>query len=213
MDIRNPRYVEPNKIDCEINHEIYGWIPFTASENDTEQHGRGIYTQLIAAGGIAAYAPPTSEQLAIEVKEQRDSELTWFDSVCYRNQFYWSSLTQSQQTERLTFRTLLLGVPEQSGFPTSITWPIRPKIEESEYEMLVVKNNTPSDTQLWADYQAKAQALLYATDIVALRCWKAGVVYPPEWLDYTNKLRAIVRAPSGDSYADFPPRPSYPEGT
>lgn len=43
MDIRNPRYNDDATIDCEINHPDFGWIPFTASPDDIEAHGREIF--------------------------------------------------------------------------------------------------------------------------------------------------------------------------
>ena len=30
MQIRNPIYTSFGCIDCEINHPVYGWIPYTA---------------------------------------------------------------------------------------------------------------------------------------------------------------------------------------
>ena len=58
MDIsfRNPIFTADNRIDCEIDHPIYGWIPFTADPNDPEQHGREIYAAALEAGP-AAYVP------------------------------------------------------------------------------------------------------------------------------------------------------------
>jgi len=69
------------------------------------------------------------------------------------------------------------------------------------------------DLLSWSEYQTKAQSLLNDTDIVAIRCLKAGISYPAEWMDYTNNLRDIVRATSGDSTVDLPQRPIYPSGT
>jgi hypothetical protein len=31
---RNPIYTENGLIDCEIEHKVYGWIPFTCDPND-----------------------------------------------------------------------------------------------------------------------------------------------------------------------------------
>jgi hypothetical protein len=30
-------------ITCEIEHPVFGWIPFTAAPNDVEPHGRAIF--------------------------------------------------------------------------------------------------------------------------------------------------------------------------
>jgi hypothetical protein len=54
-----------------------------------------------------------------------------------------------------------------------------------------------------------ALAALDATDATALRCFKAGIAFPPEWQQYTEALRAIVRAKEGD----LPDRPPFPKGS
>jgi hypothetical protein len=35
MEYRNQVYTASKSIDCELNHPVYGWIPFTADPNDT----------------------------------------------------------------------------------------------------------------------------------------------------------------------------------
>jgi hypothetical protein len=44
-------------IDCEINHPHYGWVPFTASPDDVEEHGRALYAILNARDDIVEPAP------------------------------------------------------------------------------------------------------------------------------------------------------------
>lgn len=59
MEFRSPVYTEKNDINCEINHPVYGWIPFTASQNDSEKLGRDLYADIVSKGAIAEYiAPP-----------------------------------------------------------------------------------------------------------------------------------------------------------
>lgn len=41
--IRSPRFTADGSIDCEIEHPVFGWIPFTASADDVEEHGRAIF--------------------------------------------------------------------------------------------------------------------------------------------------------------------------
>lgn len=33
-------------LNCEINHPLHGWIPFTASHHDVELHGRQIWAAI-----------------------------------------------------------------------------------------------------------------------------------------------------------------------
>jgi hypothetical protein len=56
MDWRDPAYNSVGTVDVEINHPVHGWIPFTASPDDSA--GKDIYDAVIAAGNIAPYVAP-----------------------------------------------------------------------------------------------------------------------------------------------------------
>lgn len=45
--IRNPVKNEDGSINVELEHPDFGWIPFTAREDDCEDYGKFIYQQLI----------------------------------------------------------------------------------------------------------------------------------------------------------------------
>lgn len=62
-------------------------------------------------------------QAAIDVRNERGWRLNAIDRV---NPIWYSSLTTEQQTELIVYRQALLDVPEQSGFPTEVVWPIKP---------------------------------------------------------------------------------------
>ena len=72
MEIRNAIYNAFGTIDCEINHPTLGWIPFTASPDDSEKIGREVHAQIIAGAAVAVapyVAPSTSsEQKASEAR-------------------------------------------------------------------------------------------------------------------------------------------------
>jgi hypothetical protein len=56
MQIRNPIYTNDGRIDCQIEHPDFGWIPFTAAADDVEEHGRLIYAAALEMGP-APYVP------------------------------------------------------------------------------------------------------------------------------------------------------------
>jgi hypothetical protein len=60
--------------------------------------------------------------------------------------------------------------------------------------------------------QVQAQAELVGTDLVASRCFKAGVAFPAAWQTYTQALRAIVNGADTTS-TNLPTKPAYPAGT
>lgn len=79
MKIRNPKHNAVGSIDCEIEHESLGWIPFTASSEDVEERGRTIYAEIMAGehGAVAAYESPaltTDQHLSIIAARRFDEE-------------------------------------------------------------------------------------------------------------------------------------------
>lgn len=68
MDYRNAKYLANGNINCEIDHPIYGWIPFTCDPNDTgtEFDVAALYAALNADPDTAAYAPEPPTPLARE---------------------------------------------------------------------------------------------------------------------------------------------------
>jgi hypothetical protein len=56
---RNPRWANAERtvIDCEIEHERLGWLPFSASAADGEQDGRNLFAEL-SKGRVAPFVPP-----------------------------------------------------------------------------------------------------------------------------------------------------------
>lgn len=56
--IKSPKYNKDGTIDCEIEHPVFGWIPFTASHEDVEKHGRDIYEWIISNLDVAPFTEP-----------------------------------------------------------------------------------------------------------------------------------------------------------
>lgn len=121
MNKRNPIWANASQtmIDCEIEHPTYGWVPFTASPDDVEEQGRAIFAELSVIS-VAAYAPPTTEQLANAARIKRNlllSETDWTQAA---------DVPQATKDFWAPYRQALRDVPEQSGFPTEIVWPVKP---------------------------------------------------------------------------------------
>ena len=68
MNARNPQQTAEGAIDIELNHPIFGWIPFTASSDDL--HGADLYAQALAGnfGSVTQYIPPEPE-VSVEPSE------------------------------------------------------------------------------------------------------------------------------------------------
>jgi len=84
MLIRNLQYAnqEGTLIDIEIEHPTYGWIPFTASPDDFEEHGRVLYQEAKEGklGSISPYvAPEPLPEPKVNVVTMRQARLQLLD--------------------------------------------------------------------------------------------------------------------------------------
>jgi len=105
--------------------EISEDLPFTASPNDCEAHGRAIFAAAKAGeyGAVAEFVPyvPTQEEKAETIRAERDALLAASD---------WTQLPDVPEATRsawAVYRQALRDVPQQDGFPENIDWPVKPE--------------------------------------------------------------------------------------
>ena len=134
MNYRNARYINDNGwIDCEIEHPDYGWIPYTLDPTDTDMtvNNDDLLAAMSANGDVAAYVPPTQEELDAEaaaaVRAERDMKLATEVDPIAGNALRWAALTAEQQQAWAGYRQALLDVPAQAGFPHNVVWPTKPE--------------------------------------------------------------------------------------
>ena len=117
------------RMDVEINHPDYGWIPYTLDPADTDTTINNDEVMALIGTDFAAYVAPTAEELATaaaaQVRSKRNQLLREVDGFV-GNPLRWAALSSNEQTAWATYRTALLDVPQQSGFPSTITWPTAP---------------------------------------------------------------------------------------
>jgi len=120
MEYRNATYNEWGTIDCEINHEDFGWIPFTASPDDVSPRGVEIYNQIFAAGNINEYVPPedlTGDNALNALRYERDQILISEVDPIVSNPLRWNSMTAEEQTSWTDYRQALLDLPQNNPNP------------------------------------------------------------------------------------------------
>jgi len=128
---RNAHYIDDTRIDCEIEHEDFGWIPYTLDPADTDEtvDNDALLAAMEAAGDVAEYVPPTQAELDATLSEQlrgeRDGLLAEVDAIA-GNALRWGSLDAATQDEWATYRQAMLDVPQQEGFPNEVVWPTKP---------------------------------------------------------------------------------------
>ena len=127
--VRNAKSLQADnaRIEVEINHPDYGWIPYGLDPADTDTTINNDEVMALIGTDFAAYVAPTDEELATEaaaeVRSTRDSKLQSEVDPVAGNALRWAALTSEQQTAWATYRTALLNVPAQAGFPDNVTWP------------------------------------------------------------------------------------------
>ena len=114
-------------MSVEIDHPDYGWIPYGVNPTDTDTTINNDEVMALIGTDFAAYVAPTAEELATaaaaQVRSTRDRKLQSEVDPVAGNALRWAALTSEQQTAWATYRTALLNVPAQAGFPDNVTWP------------------------------------------------------------------------------------------
>ena len=72
---------------------------------------------------VVAVPAPTTEELAAQARSQRDALIAATDYLMATDY----PLTDEKRHELTVYRQALRDVPEQSGFPTGIVWPVKPE--------------------------------------------------------------------------------------
>jgi len=131
-EVRNAQSLnaENTAFDVEINHPEYDWIPYTLDPADTDTTIDNAEVMALIGTNFAAYVAPTQaeldEETAANVRSERDNILATVVDPLVSNPLRWAEMTADKQTEWSQYRTDLLNVPQQSGFPNNITWPVEP---------------------------------------------------------------------------------------
>jgi len=85
------------------------------------------------------------------------------------------------------------------------------EISRDEYDELVAASQLKSDAAKLSEFKALVQSALDASDLVALRAYKAGINFGEEWGAYDQKLRALMAVTEWHGDLALPPQPiSYP---
>ena len=80
---------------------------------------------------IDGSSAPTQAELdaaaAAQVRAERDNLLVTVVDPIVSNNLRWAEMTAEKQAEWSAYRTALLDITDQAGFPTDITWPTKPE--------------------------------------------------------------------------------------
>ena len=131
-EVRNAASIQADnaRIDVEINHPQHGWIPYTVDPADPDTTIDNDAVMALIGTDFDSYVAPTVAEiataLAITERSKRDGLLQSEVDPIAGNALRWAALSSDDQSAWATYRTALLDVPAQAGFPSSITWPTKP---------------------------------------------------------------------------------------
>lgn len=116
--------------NVEIKHPQYDWIPYTLNPDDEDVTvDNSVLLELIGTN-FEAYVAPTQEELDTELslvlRYERDAILVEEVDPIVTNPLRWVDLTDAKQAEWTQYRTDLLNLTDQAGFPNTVTWPTKP---------------------------------------------------------------------------------------
>ena len=97
-----------------------GHIWFEGAHTEDWRQRKLIDNSLTLDSNLVAIA------LAEENREKRDLLLVQEVDPIAGNALRWAALTDSERTAWTNYRTALLDLPAQAGFPSTITWPTKP---------------------------------------------------------------------------------------
>ena len=132
-EVRNAQSLnsENTAFEVEINHPEFDWIPYHLSPDDTDMTVDNSALLTLIGSDYAAYVAPTQAELdaelAANLRAQRDQKLVEEVDPIVTNPLRWAELTDAKQAEWTQYRTDLLNLPAQAGFPNTVTWPTKPE--------------------------------------------------------------------------------------
>jgi len=130
--VRNAKSLNSDNtlFDVEIKHPQYDWIPYTLNPDDTDMTvDNSVLLELIGSN-YAVYVAPTQEELdeslSLSLRYERNEILSQEVDPIVTNPLRWADLTEDKQAEWTQYRTDLLNLTDQAGFPNTVTWPTKP---------------------------------------------------------------------------------------
>ena len=119
------------RFEVEVNHPTYGWIPYHLRGDDTCQEINNSDLLALIGNDFTVYVAPTQEELdeqaAGSIRSERNAQLEDFVDPIVSNPLRWSSLTKEEQESLTEYRTALLNITNQEGFPHNVNWPTKPE--------------------------------------------------------------------------------------
>ena len=122
MEFRNAKFNQYGSIDCEILTDEFGWLPFTATEDDIYSVSHEIFYK--AKETASPYVPPSIEETLAE-----KAEVVRFHRNMYLSSCDWTQVADApvDKAAWAIYRQALRDITSQKGFPENVVWPTKPE--------------------------------------------------------------------------------------
>lgn len=124
-------HIDENNILIGIySDEVHEEIPQPSIQLTRQQWAEiveGGHNKVSNDGSSSTVDVRTQEQVANSVRNKRNNLLKHEVDPIAGNTLRWDELASDRQSELASYRTALLDVPQQGGFPSNITWPTKPE--------------------------------------------------------------------------------------
>jgi len=111
-------------IDCDVTLAATGEvIAFTASSDDEEEHGRTLYDQLNTTYSDQVAECTEAERLEVFSADERSKRNSLLRNTDWTQA---SDIPEATKAAWVAYRQALRDVPQQEGFPNTISWPTAP---------------------------------------------------------------------------------------
>jgi len=129
MDMKYAHINNSNRLLGWYDNEVHSTIPtpnVVVTEEKWQTALDNNYNCINADGSGSVIDFSDDEEKALLVRESRNIILGTEVDPIVSNPLRWAALSSDKQAEWSQYRTALLDVPQQAGFPADITWPTQP---------------------------------------------------------------------------------------
>ena len=118
---------DDTEFELEINHPEHGWIQYLLNSIDTDTTiNNSALITLIGSNFTKITQSEKDTRESLWQRTIRNERLIEEVDPIVTNPLRWAELSSDKQTAWTKYRTDLLNVPQQSGFPWTHTFPTKP---------------------------------------------------------------------------------------
>jgi hypothetical protein len=102
MEYRKPKLTKDDAVDCEINHPVYGWVPYTAVDDPNDPLMREVYKKARKTAEPYTPPPPPTPKEAADLKVDLGNKvMTKFEATSPKSALLLVTFSQENRVRAL----------------------------------------------------------------------------------------------------------------